>query len=169
MQTEIMLALQSCLKKDYSEKNQLRQIDIIRIMLEINQDVIGHGISRLEDYQSHYMSYPMLSKGLKLVRDGREPQVIETILLNTAIANDVDLLESLLIIEGVISIQLLFSPDVTRELLLSYFSFDMQDILRKSLNDLKLNFIEPLDMKEIEKVLISNTLNINSSVNAIEK
>lgn len=73
--------------------------------------------------------------------------------IGTAIANDVDLLESLLIIEGVISIQLLCSPDVTRELLISYFSFDMQDVLRKSLNDLKLNFIEPLNMKEIEKML----------------
>lgn len=122
-------------------------------MLEINQDVFANGISRLENYQSHSMSYPMLSKGLELVRGGLEPQAIETMLLNTAIANDVDLLESLLIIEGVISIQLLCSPDVTRELLISYFSFDMQDVLRKSLNDLKLNFIEPLNMKEIEKML----------------
>lgn len=153
MQTEVMFALQNCLKKDYSEKNQLKQIGIIRIMLEINQDVIANGISRLENYQSHSMSYPMLSKGLELVRGGLEPQAIETMLLNTAIANDVDLLESLLIIEGVISIQLLCSPDVTRELLISYFSFDMQDVLRKSLNDLKLNFIEPLNMKEIEKML----------------
>ena len=153
MQTEVMFALQNCLKKDYSEKNQLKQIGIIRIMLEINQDVIANGISRLENYQSHSMSYPMLSKGLELVRGGLEPQAIETMLLNTAIANDVDLLESLLIIEGVISIQLLCSPDVTRELLISYFSFDMQDVLRKSLNDLKLNFIEPLNMKEIETML----------------
>ena len=49
MQTELMLALQSCLKKDYSEKNQLKQIDLMRMILEINQDVIVHGISKLED------------------------------------------------------------------------------------------------------------------------
>jgi hypothetical protein len=65
----------------------------------------------------------------------------------------VDLLESLLVMEGVISIQLLRSPDVTRELLLSYFSFNLQDILRKSLQDLKLNFSQPMNAKEIEKLL----------------
>ena len=153
MQTELMLALQSCLKKDYSEKNQLKQIDLMRMILEINQDVIVHGISKLEDYRSNTMSFPMLSRGLKLVRGGIEPQVIESILLNTAFANDVDLLESLLIMEGVISIQTLRSPGVTMELLLSYFSFNLQDVLRKSLQDLKLNFSEPLNMKEMEELL----------------
>ena len=153
MQTELMLALQNCLKKDYSEKNQLKQIDLMRMILEINQDVIVHGISKLEDYQSNAMSFSMLSRGLKLVRGGIEPQVIESILLNTAFANDVDLLESLLIMEGVISIQTLRSPGVTMELLLSYFSFNLQDVLRKSLQDLKLNFSEPLNMKEMEELL----------------
>lgn len=153
MQTEIMLALQSCLKKDYSEKNQLKQTGMLRMMLQINQDVVGHGISKLEDYGSNTMSFPMLCRGLKLVRGGMEPQVIESILLNTAFANDVDLLESLLVIEGVGSIQMLRSPDVTRELLLSYFSFNPQDNLRKNLQDLKLNFSEPLNMKEMEKLL----------------
>ena len=153
MQTELMLALQSCLKKDYSEKNQLKQIDLMRMILEINQDVIVHGISKLEDYQSNAMSFSMLSRGLKLVKGGIEPQVTESILLNTALVNDVDLLESLLVMEGVISIQTLRSPGVTMELLLSYFSFNLQDVLRKSLQDLKLNFSEPLNMKEMEELL----------------
>ncbi len=153
MQTEIMLALQGCLKKDYSEENQLKQIDMLRMMLKINQDVVIHGISKLEDYENSTTNFPMLCKGLKLVRGGMEPQIIESILLNTAFANDVDLLESLLVIDGVISIQMLRSPDETRELLLSYFSFSLQDDLKKSLQDLKLNSSEPLDMKEIEKLL----------------
>ena len=158
MQTELMLALQSCLKKDYSEKNQLKQIDLMRMILEINQDVIVHGISKLEDYQSNAMSFSMLSRGLKLVRGGIEPQVIESILLNTAFANDVDLLESLLVMEGAISIQTLRSPGVTMELLLSYFSFNLQDVLKKSLQDLKLNFSEPLHMKEMEELLENRDL-----------
>ncbi len=153
MQTEIMLALQGCLKKDYSEKNQLKQIDMLRMMLKINQDVAIHGISKLEHYENSTTNFPMLCKGLKLVRGGMEPQIIESILLNTAFANDVDLLESLLVIDGVISIQMLRSPDETRELLLSYFSFSLQDDLKKSLQDLKLNPSEPLDRKEIEKLL----------------
>ena len=40
MQAEIMLALYSNLKKDFSEKNQLKQIDKLRVMLEINQAVV---------------------------------------------------------------------------------------------------------------------------------
>lgn len=122
-------------------------------MLEINQDVIVHGISKIEDYQSYTMSFPMLSRGLRLVRNGMEPQVIESILLNTALANNVDLLESLLVMEGVISIQLLRSPDVTRELFLSYFSFNLQDALRENLQDLKINFSQTLNMEEIERLL----------------
>lgn len=153
MQTEIMLALQSNLKKDYTENNQLKQIDMLRMMLEINQAVVVHGISTLEDYENSTLIFPMLYRGLKLVRGGIEPQVIESVLLNNALANDVDLLESLLIIEGVISIQMLRSPDVTRELLLSHFLFDMQDNIRKSLQDLKINFSEPLNRTEIEKLL----------------
>ena len=153
MQTEIMLALQSCLNKDYSDKNQLKQIELLRLMLEINQEVIGRGISVLEDYESRTVIFPMLCRGLKLVRGGMEPQVIQSILLNAAFANDIDLLESLLVIEGVISIQMLQSPDVTRELLLSYFSFSLQDVLRKKLNDLRINSSEPLNRKEVEKLL----------------
>ena len=153
MQTEIMLSLWGNLKKDYSEKNQLEQIKMLRMILEINQDVIVHGISKLEEYENASTIFPMLCRGLKLVRGGIEPQVIESILLNTAFANDVDLLESLLVIDGVLSIQMLCSPDVTRELLLSYFSFGLQDNLRKSLQDLRLNGSEPLNMAEIEKLL----------------
>ena len=153
MQTEIMLALQSCLNKDYSDENQLKQIELLRLMLEINQEVIGRGISVLEDYESRTVIFPMLCRGLKLVRGGMEPQAIESILLNTAFANDIDLLESLLVIEGVISIQMLQSPDVTRELLLSYFRFSLQDVLRKKLNDLRINSSEPLNRKEVEKLL----------------
>lgn len=126
---------------------------MLRVMLEINQDVVVHGISKLEGYENDTIIFPMLCKGLKLVRSGIEPQVIESILLNVAFANDVDLLESLLVIDGVISIQMLRSPDVTKELLLSYFSFNLQDSLRKSLRDLKLNSSEPLNMKEVEKLL----------------
>ena len=153
MQTEIMLALQSCLNKDYSDKNQLKQIELLRLMLEINQEVIGRGISVLEDYESRTVIFPMLCRGLKLVRGGMEPQVIVSILVNTAFANDIDLLEGLLVIEGIISIQMLRSPDVTRELLLSYFSFSLQDVLRKKLNDLRINSSEPLNRKEVEKLL----------------
>lgn len=79
--------------------------------------------------------------------------MIETILINTAFANDVDLLESLLVLEGVSSIQMLRSADVTKELLLSYFSFSMQNHLRRNLRDLQLDFSQPLNKNELSKIL----------------
>ena len=153
MKTEIMLALYRYLKKDFSEENQLKQIQMLRTILEINQDVVRKGISQIEDHEPDIISFPMLGKGLKLVREGQEPQVIETILINTAFANDVDLLESLLVLEGVSSIQMLRAADVTKELLLSYFSFSMQDHLRRNLLDLQLDFSQPLNKNELSEIL----------------
>ena len=51
MKTEIMLALYRYLKKDFSEKNQLKQIQMLRTILEINQNVVREGISKIEDYE----------------------------------------------------------------------------------------------------------------------
>ncbi len=153
MKTEIMLALHRYLKKDFSEKNQLKQIQMLRTILEINQNVVREGISKIEDYEYNIINFPMLGKGLTLVREGQEPQVIESILINTAFANDVDLLESLLVLEGVSSIQMLRPADVTKELLLSYFSFNMQDHLRRNLQDLKIDFSQPLNKNELRKIL----------------
>lgn len=85
-----------------------------------------------------------------MVRGGMESQVIESILLNVVFANDVDLLESLLVIDGAILIEMLRSSDVTRKMWLSYFSFNLQDSFRKIQQDLKMNFSEPLDMKEVK-------------------
>ncbi len=153
MKTEIMLALYRYLKKDFSEKNQLKQIQMLRTILEINQNVVREGISKIEDYEYNIINFPMLGKGLTLVREGQEPQVIESILINTAFANDVDLLESLLVLEGVSSIQMLRPADVTKELLLSYFSFNMQDHLRRNLQDLKIDFSQPLNKSELRKIL----------------
>lgn len=153
MKTEIILALYRYLKKDFSEKNQLKQIQMLRTILEINQNVVREGISKIEDYEYNIINFPMLGKGLTLVREGQEPQVIESILINTAFANDVDLLESLLVLEGVSSIQMLRPADVTKELLLSYFSFNMQDHLRRNLQDLKIDFSQPLNKNELRKIL----------------
>ena len=153
MKTEIILALYRYLKKDFSEKNQLKQIQMLRTILEINQHVVREGISKIEDYEYNIINFPMLGKGLTLVREGQEPQVIESILINTAFANDVDLLESLLVLEGVSSIQMLRPADVTKELLLSYFSFNMQDHLRRNLQDLKIDFSQPLNKNELRKIL----------------
>ena len=51
MQIETMLALQSGLRKDDYGRNQLGQIDLVRLILEMNQDVNRYGLCKLEDYE----------------------------------------------------------------------------------------------------------------------
>lgn len=153
MKTETMLALQSYLKKDYSIKNQYRQADMLRMILEINQDVICHGLCKIEDYEAKTTLFPMLGNGLRLVRRGIEPHVMEAGLLNMAFANEIDLLESLLVIDGCCSIQMQRPVELTKELLLSYFTFDVQEDFRNSLQHLKINSCEPLTKEEVERLL----------------
>ena len=153
MKTETMLALQSYLKKDYSKKNQYRQADMLRMILEINQDVICHGLCKIEDYEAKTMLFPMLGNGLRLVRRGIEPHMMEAVLLNMAFANEIYLLKSLLVIDGSCSIQMQRPVELTKELLLSYFTFDVQEDFRNSLQHLKINSCEPLTKEEVERLL----------------
>lgn len=153
MQIETMLALQSGLRKDDYGRNQLEQIDLVRLILEMNQDVNRYGLCKLEDYESRTVLYPLLDRGLRLVRGGVEPQVMESVLLHMAFANDLDLLESLLVLEGVCSIQMLRPADLTKELLLSFFTFEVQEECRNSLRQMQIDSCEALRKEEIEKLL----------------
>ena len=153
MQIETMLALQSSLQKDDSQADQLQQTDLMHLILKINQDVNRHGLCELEDYESKTARFPLLDRGLKLVRGGAEPQVVASALLHMAFANHIALLESLLVIEGVCSIQMLRPAELTKELLLSYFTFEVQDELRNSLTQLHIDSSTPLSKKEVEKLL----------------
>ncbi len=153
MKLETMLALRRCLKRDDSKENQQKQANMLKGILKINQEVFVSGIAVIEIYEDSAEIAPMLSYGLKLVRRGMEPQMIESILLNAAIANETDLLESLLVMDGVQSIQMRQGPDITRELLLSYFDFQTQERIRKGIKDLRLNSGEPLGMAEVGELL----------------
>lgn len=155
MRTDTTLAMMNMLKRDYSEESQLKQFGTVRQLLKINQDVIVHGIAVLEEYVRDTAFSPLLCKGLKLVWAGIEPRVTEAVLVNTALANDMDLLESLLITEGVISIQTANPPGITTELLLSYFTFDIQEQLEKSLEELRIKRTYPLSAEEVKQLLNS--------------
>ena len=157
MQTETMLALQSCLKRDESKENQTRQMCLVRMILKINQDVVRKGLMQIEHYKSETADFPMLWKGLTLVRGGMEPQDVVSILRNMAVANQVDLLESLLVIDGVQSIQYMRFPDQTKEWLFSHFHVSMHQQLTMCLKDLDIDAWKPLcgvlSKEEIEKLL----------------
>lgn len=153
MRTETMLAIYDNLKKDHSQKQQQKQIRLLQTILKVNQDVTRQGLSVIENCEQETAEFPMLWKGLQLARNGMEPRDIESILLNTAFANEVDLMESLLIIDGVYCIQTMRSPDTTMEWLLSHFCFPAQEQLTQCLQDQKLSCCRPLSRAEIEELL----------------
>lgn len=142
----------SNIPKEYSLENQKKVLELVLQILDLNQKVIVKGLGILEKYSS---GGPILDRGLRLVRDGLEPGYIETILLNTAISNNIDLLTSLVVMEGVYAIQTVQPPHITRELLKAYFTFEFDSGINKS--NIKLNDVQFLNAEEIAQ-LVNPTL-----------
>lgn len=156
MQTFTSLAMHSYLHSEYTAEEQLKHISLISMILQINQDVCTSGISALERYVDDEKIPFLLKKGLYLVWSGIEPQIVENVLLNIALTNKLDLLLSLLIIEAVLSIQQRHSPDITKELLLSYFKIEVVDEIEQRTAKLEHNFSEPLNKEQIQELLKHN-------------
>ena len=94
----------------------------------------------------------LLSKGLQLVVDGVNPQVVRDIMENYIISGDYagkDLLERCIILEGVTAIQQGFHPKVTKEFLLSFLGEDNYAKYQKEYEGGSQDSLE-LYLKEIE-------------------
>ncbi len=157
MKEQILCVLYSSnIPKEYSLENQKKVLELVLQILDINQKVIVKGLGILEKYSS---GCPILDRGLRLVRDGLEPDYIEMILLNTAISNNTDLLTALVVMEGVYAIQTVQSPHITRELLKAYFTFEFEKEFDSGINksNIKLNDVQSLNAEEIAQ-LVNPTL-----------
>ena len=148
--------INSNLPKDYSRKNQKEILKLAFLILDINQRVLKEGIGIFEDYCSHYQ---LLDKGLQLIRMGFDPELTETLLLNTAVINDIDLLTSLVTIEGVYGIQTAQPPYITKELLKSYFAlnFDIEFEAEYAKNNNKTDSFQIISAKEVAELIESQT------------
>lgn len=137
MNREVLHILISAgLPRDYSPENREKVLKMAVVILEVNQKVIQKGIGILEDYLS---KYPLLNRGLQLIRMGLEPELTETLLLNAAIADNTDLLTALAALEGIHGIQTAQLPQTTKELLKSHFPLEFEaefeeEIAKSSLN-----------------------------------
>jgi hypothetical protein len=93
----------------------------------------------------------LLNKGLQLVVDGVNPQIVRSVMESYIISGDYsgkDLLERCIILEGVTAIQQGLHPKVTKEFLLSFLGEDNYEIYQKeyeggSQNSLK-NYLKEL-------------------------
>lgn len=153
MDVSTFLAIESRLNYVDTIEEQRRFSPLITEILKINQEVVKEGLSALEKYIQDDKLPILLRKGLRLVHYAMEPQVIETILLNTAIVNRMDELTALICLDGVLSIQKMCSPDITKELLFSYLRLDVLDGMNEEVGKLKLDSSAPLSAEELQKLL----------------
>ena len=101
----------------------------------------------------------LLSKGLQLVVDGVNPQVVRDIMENYIISGDYagkDLLERCIILEGVTAIQQGFHPKVTKEFLLSFLGENHYAKYQKEYEGGSQDSLE-LYLKEIEDIPASSS------------
>ncbi|MCH5344914.1 MAG: hypothetical protein J1E64_12840 [Acetatifactor sp.] len=155
MEVSTFLAMESRLNYVDTIEEQRKFSPLITEILKINQEVVKEGLSALEKYIRDDKLPILLRKGLRLVHYAVEPQIIETILLNTAIVNHMDGLTALICMDGVLSIQKMCSPDITKELLFSYLRLDILEEVNKEVGKLKLDSSTPLSAEELQKLLNS--------------
>lgn len=153
MEVSTFLAIESRLNRNDTIEEQRKFSPLIAEVLKINQEVIKEGLSALEKHIQDEKLPFLLRKGLRLVYYAMEPQIIETIMLNTSIVNRMDGATALICMDGVLSIQKMYSPDITKELLLSYLSLDVLDEADAEAGKLKLDSSVPLSTEELQKLL----------------
>ena len=94
----------------------------------------------------------LLNKGLQLVVDGANPQVVRNVMESYIISGDYlgkDLLERCIVLEGVTAIQQGLHPKMTREFLLSFLGEDNYEIYQKEFEGGNQDSVESY-LKEIE-------------------
>ena len=102
----------------------------------------------------------LLDKGLQLVVDGVNPQVVGSVMESYIISGDYtgkDLLERCIILEGVTAIQQGLHPKVTKELLLSFLGEDNYEIYQKEYEEGSQDSLESY-LKEIEDTQASSPI-----------
>ena len=153
MEISTFIAIESRLNRNDAIEEQRKFLPLIAEILKINQEVVKEGLSSLEKHIQNDKLPFLLRKGLRLVHYAMEPQVIEIVLLNTAIVNHMDGVTALICMDGVQSIQKMYSPDITKELLLSYLSLDVLDEADAEVGKLKLDGSTPLSTEELQELL----------------
>lgn len=133
MEITTFITMEERLENRISTDNREVHSSLVKKMLKINEEVVQNGLAVLEEFEMDESLPYMLTLGLRLVHYGTEPQIVETILLNTALVNNIDLLTSLLIMDAVLAIQKMYAPEITKELLLSYFRHDVKGKIEKEL------------------------------------
>lgn len=110
-----------------SKQEKLELFPFIDQLLRLSDITRQYGVLALEE-EMHTASDVLLKKGLALMIDGTEPEIIRTILLNYSLYGNrqgKELLKGMMIVEGVLSIQQGSHPTLLKEILLSFLGAEM--------------------------------------------
>ena len=102
----------------------------------------------------------LLRKGLQLVLEGVNPQVVEKTLkhyIQSGKHRGKELLQRCIIVEGVLAIQNGFNPNIIKELLLSFFGEDSYDLYEREFGDGKIDRLKAF-FRKIKKARAATPL-----------
>jgi hypothetical protein len=139
-------------KSKCSDREKQQCLKLVADLVNLSVMARRNGLLSLIQVAEQKSSF-LLSKGLQLVVDGVNPQVVRDVMENYIISGDYagkDLLERCIILEGVSAIQQGFHPKVTKEFLLSFLGEDTYKIYQKEYEGGNRDSLE-LYLKEIEE------------------
>jgi len=111
----------SCSRKDKEEF-----IPIINQLIELSEKSRREGLLSLESGLDEN-KIPFLIKGLNMIIDGTDPEIVSSILLTIIYSSHItgkELLRMMIMREGILSIQKGDNPGLTKEKLRSYLGLD---------------------------------------------
>jgi hypothetical protein len=140
-------------KSKCSDREKQQCMKLVADLVNLSVMARRNGLLSLIQIAEQKSSF-LLSKGLQLVVDGVNPQVVRDVMENYILSGDyagIDLLERCIILEGVSAIQQGFHPKVTKEFLLSFLGEDNYEIYQKEYEGGNRESLE-LYLKEIEDI-----------------
>jgi hypothetical protein len=138
-------------KSKCSDREKKQCMNLVADLINLSVMARRNGLLSLIQVAEQKSSF-LLSKGLQLVVDGVNPQIVRDIMENYIISGDYAgkaLLERCIILEGVSAIQQGFHPKVTKEFLLSFLGEDNYKTYQKEYEGGNRDSLE-LYLKEIE-------------------
>ncbi len=145
-------------KSKCSDREKQQCMKLVADLVNLSVMARRNGLLSLIQVAEQRSSF-LLSKGLQLVVDGVNPQVVRDVMVNYIISGDYagkDLLERCIILEGVSAIQQGFHPKVTKEFLLSFLGENNHEIYQKEYEGGNRDSLE-LYLKEIEDTPASSS------------
>lgn len=117
------------------EKNEV--VTLVELVVQASEKARFEGLLAIED-DIHDYAHPFFKLGMQLVVDGTDPEIIESVLrarLFSACKKGKDLLEQIIIIDAVLSIQSGDNPRIIMAKCFSYFGDDADEIQQKFISD----------------------------------